>query len=96
MYHMKFKECESIDRSKKMAACQRCESPRILHVSAHGRDCNYFRINEFDYDGYVPPDLGVGNGDDVEFSVCLNCGQMQGSFPREKTQLENGIAVYKI
>ena len=31
--------------------------------------------------GYVPGGLNVGEGDYVEFSVCLDCGQSQGGFP---------------
>jgi hypothetical protein len=38
--------------------------------------------------GYVPDDLGIGGGDDVHFAYCLDCGQIQGTFPLPPTRLE--------
>jgi hypothetical protein len=38
--------------------------------------------------GYVPRDLGVGGGDDVEFDYGLDCGRIQGKFPLATTELE--------
>ena len=38
--------------------------------------------------GYVPRDLGVGGGDDVEFTYCLDCGQIQGTFPLPPAKIE--------
>ena len=31
-----------------------------------------------EHQGYVPDDLGLGGSDDVEFTVCLDCGKIQG------------------
>jgi hypothetical protein len=33
--------------------------------------------------GYVPPILGIGEEDYLDFSYCLDCGQIQGKFPRD-------------
>ena len=31
---------------------------------------------------YVPTDMGIGGGDDIDIEFCLDCGQMQGdNFP---------------
>jgi len=38
--------------------------------------------------GYVPRDLGIGGGDDVNFDYCLDCGQIQGRFPLPTTAME--------
>jgi hypothetical protein len=38
---------------------------------------------------YVPRGMGIGASDYVEFSWCLDCGQIQGKFPRPKTALED-------
>jgi len=47
------------------------------------------------YEGYVPPDIGLGKEDDiVEFSTCLDCGQMRGKFPLKPTGLEMGSKKY--
>jgi hypothetical protein len=40
--------------------------------------------------GYVPPDLGVGGGDDGHFAYCLDCGRIQGAFPVPATRIEEG------
>ena len=32
---------------------------------------------EFDYDGYVPSDLGIGSGDYIELTIDLETGQIQ-------------------
>jgi hypothetical protein len=36
----------------------------------------------------VPAEFGIGCGDDVEFAMCLECGQVQGAFPIGLTSLE--------
>lgn len=69
-------------------ACQTCQSPRILSVFAHSVDRNSFTIQGKEQEGYVPDDLGIGRGDDVEFRLCLNCGQQQGTWPLPKSDLE--------
>jgi hypothetical protein len=43
------------------------------------------------YHGYVPDDLGIGGGDDVNFDYCLDCGRIRGNFPRPPTRIEQGI-----
>ena len=75
---------------KQMNICTRCSSTRVLSVHAHGRDCNVFQINGYEHEGYVPADFRIGSGDDVEFDMCLNCGQVQGEFPIKETVLETG------
>lgn len=72
-------------------ACQRCESERIISVNAKCSDCCFCTINGHESDGYVPQDVLFGKGgwgDYVNFELCLECGQMQGSFPQPKIYLE--------
>ena len=69
-------------------SCQRCGSERVLHAQSHGRDCQNWSIGDNEGDGYLPRDFGIGAGDDMSVSVCLDCGQMQGTWPRPKTQFE--------
>jgi hypothetical protein len=38
--------------------------------------------------GYVPSNLGIGGGDDVQLAYRLDCGQIQGQFPLPPTQME--------
>lgn len=68
--------------------CHRCSSERILEFTAKCSDCSGSSIGDFQKEGYVPRDLGIGGGDYVEFNLCLDCGQMQGEFPREKSEME--------
>jgi hypothetical protein len=68
--------------------CKRCDSTRILTVNAHCKDLGSFEINGASYDGYVPDDLGIGRADDVEFDLCLDCGQIQGRWPLPQSKLE--------
>lgn len=32
--------------------------------------------------------MGIGGGDYVEFDYCLDCGQIQGTFPVPKHEIE--------
>jgi hypothetical protein len=70
--------------------CKGCKSPRILQVSAKCADCFTVAVGGHEHDGYVPGDLGIGDGDYVEFDMCMNCGRVQGSFPLAEAELERG------
>ena len=75
-----------------MANCKTCKSDRIASVSSKASDLHCVQIvggNE--HDGYLPSDMGIGGGDYVEFSWCLNCGQIQGKFPLPPCELESGV-----
>lgn len=65
--------------------CQKFQSQRLLLVNAKCSDlcqCIYQgKDADRETDGYVPYNLNVGGGDYVEFTVCLDCGQVQGTFP---------------
>ena len=43
------------------------------------------------YDGYPPTDLGIScDGDSIEFSYCLECGQIQSNkFPIPEENIED-------
>jgi len=46
-------------------------------------------LGEHSHNGYVPNDLGIGDGDYLEFDLCLDCGQIQGDFPLPSSKLES-------
>lgn len=48
--------------------------------------------NNIEFDGYVPDDLGIGGGDYVEFDLCLDCGQVQGTWPLPLSKKERKAA----
>jgi len=69
-------------------ACQRCKSDRVLDVGAKCSDCCGISSHNSEHEGYVPKGIGIGGGDYVEFSYCLECGQIQGTFPIAKEMVE--------
>jgi hypothetical protein len=77
-----------------MLGCQRCNSDRMVDVDAKTSDMctvhSYSNWDGTDEPGEVPSDLGIGGGDYISFSYCLECGQIQGDFPLPKTEIEGG------
>lgn len=72
-----------------MTFCIRCGSERVADVCAKTNDLCGISVGEQEHNGYVPTDMGIGEDSDyVEFTYCLNCGQMQDSFPLPTTELE--------
>ena len=67
--------------------CQQCRSPRLARVLGHCSDMCSIDLAGKHTHGYVPRDLGIGGGDDVH---CLDCGQIQGTFPVPPTAIEQG------
>ncbi len=67
-----------------------CNSARIVAVM--GKCSELFNVENRSgvgrYDGYVPIDLGIGGEDYIEFSHCLECGQIQGKFPLPHADIE--------
>ena len=61
--------------------CQRCSSSRVLNVNGKSGEQTVLNLNNEEYLG--SPVEPLGSGDYIKFSVCLNCGQQQGSFPVE-------------
>jgi len=68
-------------------ACK-CGSERIVNILGHCVDECCIRLGNFEDMNYVPDDMEIGGGDDLEFSYCLDCGKIQGEFPVQKTKLE--------
>lgn len=68
--------------------CNKCNSKRMLEVSAKCNDKCDVSIGGTSKYGYVPNDLGIGGGDYVEFSVCLDCGTMSGDWPMPISKIE--------
>jgi L-asparaginase II len=58
-----------------MKICQRkdCQSNRIVACSGKTSDLFACQIQNKEHEGYVPNDLGIGGGDYIGFSFCLEC-----------------------
>jgi hypothetical protein len=61
--------------------CQRCNSDKVAELYGKCSDLSSFTLKDFEHDGYVMEDVGIGGGDDINFNYCLDCGQIQGKFP---------------
>lgn len=68
-------------------ACK-CGSNRIAAINGKCSDMCSVSIGSIEHDGYVPDGLGIGGGDYIDFEICLDCGQVQGTFPLPVSQLE--------
>jgi hypothetical protein len=60
-----------------------CTSSRILSVMGKCSDMSVLQLGDKKHEGYVPDDCGIGGGDYIEFDLCLDCGKIQGYFPKE-------------
>ena len=72
--------------------CQNCNSNRVIDIYSHASDLHSVSIPHMDYeqdDGYMPYIDNLGGGDDLGFSVCLECGQIQGKWPVGDPELEH-------
>ncbi len=65
-------------------ACQKCKSDKILSVSGKCSDMCHVTFKGVDVptDG-APRDVGLGGGDYLSFTMCMDCGQVQNTFPIE-------------
>lgn len=76
-------------------ACKRCKSERLVSVCGKTSDqCSLVeRETGKGRYGYVYGGIGLGNEseDYIEFTYCLNCGQMQGRFPVSKTAVSKAF-----
>jgi len=68
--------------------CQRCSSSRLAYVLAHCSDMCSVDLAGRHLNDYVPRDLGIGGGDDVQLDYCLDCCQIQGKFPLPTAGME--------
>ena len=76
-YGFKFEKI-SID----LPECQNCGAVAIVEVCGKTSDCCAMQHLHRSYDGYVLRGMGVGADDYLEFHFCVNCGQIQGDFPK--------------
>lgn len=76
-----------------MKKCQNCKSARVAFVNGKVSDSCQIVVGDKEHLGYVPSDVGVCDDKDedyLNFRLCLDCGRVQGRFPRPKTSVEKG------
>ena len=72
--------CQSCGSLRIGGVCQKCHGD-VSVSTPDGRE----RMTE------PPDDVGIGDGGYIEFEWCLECGQIQGSFPIGETEEEEGF-----
>ena len=72
--------------------CKYCYSNRILDFTAKCSDTFYCSIGGTEHYDYVPADLGIGNGNYIDISMCLDCGKVRGNFPKPISKLEEDVS----
>ena len=74
-------------------SCQRCESERVASFGGKCSDMFWLDMGDIKVENdYAPRDFGIGGGDYIDVTYCLDCGQMQGEFPLDETELEMNAA----
>ena len=68
--------------------CQNCQSDRLFKISSHGKDMHGWEFRGRRGNGYAPFVEGICGGDDTNITVCLECGQLQGTWPNNVTEAE--------
>ena len=63
--------------------CKRCGKDEIIKVNAKCSDMCFVEFKGQEKDGYVPHDLGIGGGDYIKLELCIACGQVQDTFPKQ-------------
>jgi len=65
--------------------CQRCQSERVALLFGNCADRSHFEVPEatalIEHDGYPPTLDGLTTYKGIRIEVCLDCGQVQGTFP---------------
>lgn len=61
--------------------CQSCNSDRIANVYAHASGNGSISYRGLTTDDYFQNIENVCSGDDMDITVCLDCGQLQGKWP---------------
>lgn len=66
-----------------------CTHKRRLVVNAKASDMQNYSVPHLDleHDGYAPNISGLCQGDYINFSVCLDCGQVVGFQPMSDVEV---------
>lgn len=79
-----YQESEMVQKYNLALTCQTCVSDRIVSLDLkHSDSCNVtiYYLNDKKINGYVPTIPNVCRGDYTKFTMCLECGQIQGEWP---------------
>ena len=69
-----------------------CGSERLLNVQGKTSDGCFVSYRNIEHDGYVPRLDCIGGGDYIEFTLCMDCGRVQGQFPVPDENIKGAIS----
>jgi hypothetical protein len=71
-------------------SCSNCGRVRVVSISLTVQSAGYAMGTTADYAGNVPAEFGLGtDGDQLDFELCLNCGQVQGQWPAPISSIDS-------
>jgi len=74
-----------------------CDNPhcdvddRILELYAHSKDLGNVEYTGVKHDGYFPDIEDICSGDDAQMDICMACGKVQGTFPKDHDSIIKAI-----
>jgi len=63
--------------------CQKCSSDRVVRIQSKSSDLNSVEFKDNEQQGYLPSIENICGGDYSDVEICLECGQTQGTFPKD-------------
>lgn len=78
------------ERAGRMKNCEKCQSNRLFKLYAEygSRGDSYIPSLNLKYEDTLPHIPGVCNGSNVGFTLCLDCGVIQGFKPMSNKDLD--------
>jgi hypothetical protein len=70
--------------------CKRCSSDRVVCVDSYYDELTFI-VREHAYYDFTPADAKLGGTSYFHFLLCMNCGQVQGTFPLPLTRFETDV-----
>lgn len=72
-------------------SCKYCGNPSIVKVNAKCDDRCNITLNDSEYEGYVPVEVGIGSGDYISFAFCHVCLKILSTNPKTADQILDGF-----
>ena len=67
--------------------CSGCDSGRVMEISGKVSDRCIVGFKGAERDGYPPTVDDICGGDDINVDICLECGLVQGEFPKPDPEM---------
>jgi hypothetical protein len=65
----------------------------LLTIEAKTCKNIYFEFEGQEFVGSVPPNTNIGNKDHLDITICLECGQTQGEFPKANPDFSQHVTL---